>query len=336
MVQRLEGHACRHAAVADQRDRHVRAALMLHGAGHAERGRNRSARVAGAEGVVRRLGAAQELRDAPFLADAREVVAASGQQLVRVALVADVEHQLVARRVEDGVDRGDQLDGAEARGQVPARARDVLDDLLAQLGATCATCSRERRRRSSGARMPASRRRSLIRFSARRSAPARATARRARRSSRAPRAPLEQRLGALARAARAAHAQPGAGIVAAGVQRIVRDLERDADALREATQMRDGVGVARPPGARRPRSPPRTAPRSCARAPTRSPPRPHSLGSKRRSSTCPPTRPKAPPARASSRAASRTAAASASGAASSASKASVSSASPASTACASP
>jgi hypothetical protein len=89
--------------------------------------------VACTEVVVGRFLAPQELRDAALGADAGEAVAASGEQLVGVALVTDVEDEPVARRVEHVVQRGDELHGAEARGQVAARARDALDDRLTQL-----------------------------------------------------------------------------------------------------------------------------------------------------------------------------------------------------------
>ena len=70
VVQRLERHARGHAAVADQRDRAAVLAAVLEGARHAERRGDRGAGVAGAEVVVGRLGAAQELPDAALLADA--------------------------------------------------------------------------------------------------------------------------------------------------------------------------------------------------------------------------------------------------------------------------
>ena len=89
--------------------------------------------MARAEGVVGRLTAAQELRDPLLLADALELVAAPGQHLVRVALVTDVEHEAVVGRIEDVVDRRDELDGAEARRQVATGLRDVLEDLGTQL-----------------------------------------------------------------------------------------------------------------------------------------------------------------------------------------------------------
>ena len=66
-----------------------------------------------------------------------------GEHLVRVALVADVEDEAVARRVEDVVERGDQLDGAEARGEVAAGARRrARRSPRAAPRRRCRTCSR--------------------------------------------------------------------------------------------------------------------------------------------------------------------------------------------------
>ena len=58
----------------------------------------------GPEGVVFALGALGETRQPAALAQGADAVAPAGQDLVRVALVADIPDQLVARRVEDGVD----------------------------------------------------------------------------------------------------------------------------------------------------------------------------------------------------------------------------------------
>jgi hypothetical protein len=52
---------------------------------------------------------------------------------VRVALVADVPHELVARRVEDVVQGHGQLHHAEPRADVPPRARAHVDEALADL-----------------------------------------------------------------------------------------------------------------------------------------------------------------------------------------------------------
>ena len=58
-----------------------------------------------AEGVVFALGAFGEAAEAAALAQSADAVAAPGQDLVRIALMADIPDQLVMRRVEDRVDR---------------------------------------------------------------------------------------------------------------------------------------------------------------------------------------------------------------------------------------
>ena len=60
-------------------------------------------------------------------------VVAAGEQLVRVALMADVPHELVARRLERVVERDRQLDDAEAGADVAAGARADVDEPRAHL-----------------------------------------------------------------------------------------------------------------------------------------------------------------------------------------------------------
>ena len=75
----------------------------------------------------------QNGREAVVLADRAEPVAAAGQDLVRVGLVADVPEDLVARRVEQAVERDRELAGAEVRAEVAADLADRVDDQLADL-----------------------------------------------------------------------------------------------------------------------------------------------------------------------------------------------------------
>ena len=53
-------------------------------------------------------------------------VLASGEQLVRVALVADVEEQPIVAEVEDVVERDREFDHAEVGGQVATAAGDLV------------------------------------------------------------------------------------------------------------------------------------------------------------------------------------------------------------------
>ena len=84
----------------------------------------------GAERVVVALAALGEAGQAAAGAQRADAVAAAGQDLVRVGLMADVPDQTVARRVEDVVDRGGQLDDAEAGAEVAAGHRHGVDGFL--------------------------------------------------------------------------------------------------------------------------------------------------------------------------------------------------------------
>jgi hypothetical protein len=68
------------------------------GHGHAQGGGERGAGVAGAVAIVLALGAQHEAVQAAGLADGVEAVAAAGEDLVDVGLVADVEEELVLGR----------------------------------------------------------------------------------------------------------------------------------------------------------------------------------------------------------------------------------------------
>ena len=89
--------------------------------------------MAGAERVVLALGALGEAGQAALLAHGAHALAPAGQDLVRIGLVADVPDQAVVRRVEDVVQRDRQLDDAEAGAEMPAGARDRVDEIGAQL-----------------------------------------------------------------------------------------------------------------------------------------------------------------------------------------------------------
>ena len=78
-------------------------------------------------------------------------VAAAGQHLVRVGLVADVPDQPVVGRVEDVVQRDREFDRAEAGGEVAAHLADGVDQEFAQLVGERHELGRPaRRRRSAG------------------------------------------------------------------------------------------------------------------------------------------------------------------------------------------
>ena len=89
--------------------------------------------MAGAHDVVLGLEDRAERREAAVLADRVEPVAAPGQDLVRVGLVADVPEDLVARGVEQAVKGDGELAGPEVGAEVAADLADHVDDQLADL-----------------------------------------------------------------------------------------------------------------------------------------------------------------------------------------------------------
>ena len=92
---------------------------------HAQRRRDGGGRVRRAEGVVLALAALGKPDSRPELAQRRHRLAAAGEDLVRVGLVADVPDDAVVGRVEDVVQRDRQLDRAEVRRQVAAGPRPI-------------------------------------------------------------------------------------------------------------------------------------------------------------------------------------------------------------------
>ncbi len=65
-------------------------------------------------------------------AEGANAIAAAGQDLVRIGLMADVPDQTVARGVEHIVQRRRQFDDAEAGAEMPARDRDGIDGILSR------------------------------------------------------------------------------------------------------------------------------------------------------------------------------------------------------------
>ncbi len=100
---------------------------------HAEAGRDRGRGMRGTERVEFALGALGEAGEAAALAQGADAVAPSGEDLVRIALMADVPDQAVVRRVEGIVQRHRQLDDAEPGAEMASGLRHRVDEVVAQL-----------------------------------------------------------------------------------------------------------------------------------------------------------------------------------------------------------
>jgi len=137
VVERLEGHACRHRAIADHRDRVTVLAARARRHRHAEGGRDRGRGVRRAEGVVIALAAPRKAGDAAEVAQPRHRLAAAGEDLVAVGLVADVPHDAVVRGIEDVMEGDGQLDRAEIGRKMAAGPGYGLDQEGAQFAGEC-------------------------------------------------------------------------------------------------------------------------------------------------------------------------------------------------------
>ena len=132
VVERLEGHAGGQRTVTDHRDGLALFAFQTRGDRHAQGGADRGAGMTDAEGVVLALDPARKGGQAVLLAQGAHALAAAGEDLVRIGLVAHVPDQPVVRCVVDVVQGDGQFDHAEAGAEVPAGAADAVQQLLAQ------------------------------------------------------------------------------------------------------------------------------------------------------------------------------------------------------------
>jgi hypothetical protein len=132
VVHRLIGHARRHRAVADHRNRLARLVRQLVGHRKAQRRRNRGRAVRRAERIIFALAPLGEARQPAAGAQRADAVAPPGQDLVRIALVADIPDQPVFGRVEHIMDRRGQFDHAQPAPRWPPVTDTAADRFGAQ------------------------------------------------------------------------------------------------------------------------------------------------------------------------------------------------------------
>ena len=113
-MQALQRQPADQRAIADDRDHSFVGALKVARDGIAERRGNGGRAVAGIGGIVLRFFDARKRRDALPLAQGMKAVAPPGQNLVRVGLIADVQHDLVFGRIEHVVQRHADFHGSRA------------------------------------------------------------------------------------------------------------------------------------------------------------------------------------------------------------------------------
>ena len=120
VVERLERGAAGEGGIAGDADDVFVAALQITGGGHAERGGEGGASVAGTIAIVLALGAQREAVEAFILADGVDAVPAAGEHLVHVGLMCHVPDELVGGGVEHPVHGERELHHAEIGAQMAA------------------------------------------------------------------------------------------------------------------------------------------------------------------------------------------------------------------------
>ena len=81
----------------------------------------------GAKRVIFALAALGEAGEAAARPQRADAIAAAGQDVVRIALVADIPHQPVARRIEDVMDRRREFHYTKPRAQMSPCHRNRAD-----------------------------------------------------------------------------------------------------------------------------------------------------------------------------------------------------------------
>ena len=89
--------------------------------------------MADTEGVIVTFGTVREGMQAAFLADGWQALAAPGQDLMRVGLMADIPNQFLRRRVVDIVQGNGQLNDAQTGAKMAAGLTDAVKQKGTQL-----------------------------------------------------------------------------------------------------------------------------------------------------------------------------------------------------------
>ena len=133
IVHALERHACAHRAVTDHSNDVALDTLQVAADCHAEAGGDRGRGMARTERVEFGLAAFGEAGQTVLLPQGLDTIAAAGQNLVGVGLMADIPDQPVMRRLENVVKRHRQLDDAKAGAKMAARLRHRTNGRRAKL-----------------------------------------------------------------------------------------------------------------------------------------------------------------------------------------------------------
>ena len=133
VIEAFKCLAARQGAVSEKCDHILRSALKVAGLGKARRKRHGGRGVADAEAVMRALAMIGET-DVLTVGSFLEEFSSSGQRLVGIALVRNVEDNLVLRRVKHIVERNLRFHGAEVRAEMAADIIYAADNCFPDFG----------------------------------------------------------------------------------------------------------------------------------------------------------------------------------------------------------
>ena len=134
VVQGFEGNSIGKGGVAGNRDHVLIAAGHIAGHSHAERRGERGSGMSGSIAVMLALGAQGEPVQPAGLPDGIELLAAAGEDLMGIDLVADIPDKPVLRRIEDIMQGQGQLHDPEIGAQMAACFGQCLDQEFTNLG----------------------------------------------------------------------------------------------------------------------------------------------------------------------------------------------------------
>ena len=120
MVHGLKGHPGGDSTVTNHADGAALFILFFGGNGNTDARRNGGGGVADAQHVILALTAPRERMQATFLTNGANFIATSGQNFVRIGLVAHVPDKLIERRVIDIVQCHGQFYRAKPGGEMAA------------------------------------------------------------------------------------------------------------------------------------------------------------------------------------------------------------------------
>ena len=129
VVKRLKGNAIGQGRIAENANDVLIAAALVTGGRHAQRGGKGRAGVTSAKAIVFALRAERKTVQTVRLADGAEPVAAPGEQLVNVNLVADVPDKFVLGRIEDAMEGDGEFHHAQIGSEMAAAFGETINQL---------------------------------------------------------------------------------------------------------------------------------------------------------------------------------------------------------------